>query len=256
MVRYVHAQVKARITNALLHLSIITSVSDFPFHLLRALATDYDGTLAHDGKVTDATLQSLQQLKDAGYRLILVTGRELNDLKATFAHLGIFDLAVLENGAVLYDPDMEELDTLIPPPPPDFIAHLAAQGLPLQIGKGIVATWEPHENVVLQTIKDMGLELQVIFNKGAVMILPSGINKATGLQSALLKIGLDPAEVVGIGDAENDHAFLDICGYSVAVSNALPAILEKVDLVTTHDHGAGVEELIAMLLKKTTPPAP
>ena len=232
-------------------------MTDFPFHLLRALATDYDGTLAHDSNVTAATLASLQQIKAAGYRLILVTGRELNDLKSTFAELAIFDLAVLENGAVLYDPATEELDTLISPPPPEFIAHLAAQGLPLQVGKGIVATWEPHENIVLQTIKDMGLELQVIFNKGAVMILPSGVNKATGLQSALLKIGLDPAEVVGVGDAENDHAFLDICGFSVAVSNALPAIMEKVDLVTTKDHGAGVEELIAMLLKKaTTQPAP
>jgi hydroxymethylpyrimidine pyrophosphatase-like HAD family hydrolase len=225
-------------------------VSQFPFQLLRALATDFDGTLAHDGKVTASTLEALQQFKDAGYRLILVTGRELNDLKATFADLDIFDLAVLENGAVLYDPDTEELDPLIPPPPPDFIARLAAQGLPLQVGRGIVATWEPHENVVLQTIKDMGLELQVIFNKGAVMILPSGINKATGLQSALLKIGLDPAEVVGIGDAENDHAFLEICGCSVAVANALPSIKEKVDIITTHDHGAGVEELIQRLLKK------
>lgn len=229
-------------------------MTEFPFQLLRALATDYDGTLAHDGKVADTTLQALLHFKDAGFRLILVTGRELNDLKTTFADLDIFDLAVLENGAVLYDPSTEELDTLTPPPPPEFIAHLAAQGLPLQIGKGIVATWEPHENIVLQTIKEMGLELQVIFNKGAVMTLPSGVNKATGLQSALLKMGLDPAEVVGVGDAENDHAFLDICGYSVAVSNALPAIMEKVDLVTRNDHGAGVEELIAMLLKKATQP--
>ena len=49
-------------------------------------------------------------------------------------------------------------------------------------GRCIVATWEPHERHVLETIRDLGLELQVIFNKGAVMVLPSGINKATGLR--------------------------------------------------------------------------
>src|SRR5262249_25297866 len=54
---------------------------------------------------------------------------------------------------------------------------------------------------------------------------------------------------VGVGDAENDHAFLALCEGSVAVANALPAVKEKADLVTRGDHGAGVEELIARLVK-------
>jgi hypothetical protein len=45
---------------------------------------------------------------------------------------------------------------------------------PISVGRVIVATWEPHENTVLKTIRDCGLELQVIFNKGAVMVLPAG----------------------------------------------------------------------------------
>ena len=61
---------------------------------------------------------------------------------------------------------------------------------------------------MLEAIRDLGLELQVIFNKGAVMVLPSGVNKATGLDAALDELGLSPHNVVGVGDAENDHAFL------------------------------------------------
>ena len=72
----------------------------------------------------------------------------------------------------------------------------------------IVATWEPHETVVLEAIHELGLELQIIFNKGAVMVLPSGVNKATGLAAALEELRLSAHNVVGIGDAENDHAFL------------------------------------------------
>ncbi|MEP6670846.1 MAG: HAD family hydrolase [Chthoniobacter sp.] len=215
---------------------------------MRALATDYDGTLAHDGSVNGATLHALRKLKEAHFRLILVTGRELHELRGIFAEINWFDLAVMENGAVLYHPHTGEVEALAPPPPSEFVARLHERGLPLQVGKSIVATWEPHENVVLQTIKEMGLELQVIFNKGSVMILPSGVNKATGLRAAAERLSLTPAQVVGVGDAENDHAFLQICGYSVAVANALPSVRDEVDYVTKLDHGDGVTELIMRML--------
>jgi hydroxymethylpyrimidine pyrophosphatase-like HAD family hydrolase len=112
----------------------------------------------------------------------------------------------------------------------------------------IVATWTPHETEVLKTIREMGLELQVIFNKEAVMVLPVGVNKATGLSAALAAMGMSPHEVVGVGDAENDHAFLSICGCGAAVSNALPALKQRADLVTRGDRGAGVAELIEELV--------
>ena len=215
---------------------------------LRALATDFDGTLAHNGTVKATTREALEKLKCAGFKLILVTGREVNDLVSIFPEITRFDVAVMENGAVLFHPESGKVEALAASPPPGFIARLHELGLPLQIGKCIVATWEPHETEVLHAIKDFGLELQVVFNKGAVMILPTGVNKATGLQAALRQLGIDPAEVAGVGDAENDHAFLEVCGYSVAVANALPSIREQVDLVTAADHGDGVTELIGRLL--------
>lgn len=215
---------------------------------LRALATDYDGTLAHDGKVSDTTLQAMERLKEAGYKLILVTGRELNELIATFPQIGLFDLMVMENGGVIYEPATGNTEALAPPPPTDFVTRLIEKGMPVAVGKVILATWEPHETEVLAAIKELGLDLQVIFNKGAVMILPSGVNKASGLRAALSMLGLEEAEVVGIGDAENDRAFLDICGYSVAVANALPSIKDKVHYVTESGHGDGVTELIERLL--------
>lgn len=45
-----------------------------------ALATDYDGTLAHHGVVDGPTLEALRRLKESGRRLVLVTGRELPEL--------------------------------------------------------------------------------------------------------------------------------------------------------------------------------
>jgi HAD superfamily hydrolase (TIGR01484 family) len=108
------------------------------------------------------------------------------------------------------------------------------------VGRVIVATWHPHEDKVLEVIRKLGLEYQVILNKDAVMVLPSGVNKASGLSAALREMGLSPRNAVGVGDAENDQALLSLCGCGVAVANALPLLKECADFVTKGDRGAGV----------------
>jgi hypothetical protein len=112
------------------------------------------------------------------------------------------------------------------------------------LGRVIVATWEPNEGKVLSAIHNLGLNLQITFNKGAVMVLPVGVTKASGLCGALAQLGLSPLNCIGVGDAENDLAFLDVCGLPVAVANALPSVKERVAFVTTSTRGAGVAELI------------
>ncbi|MDW6021356.1 HAD family hydrolase [Mesorhizobium sp. BAC0120] len=216
-----------------------------------ALATDYDGTIAHDGVVREETVAALQSLKDTGRKLILVTGRELADLKRAFPATELFDKIVAENGALLYTPSSEEERTLAPPPSLEFIRRLKARGVePISAGRSIVGTWEPHQSTVLEIIQKLGLELEIIFNKGAVMVLPTGVNKASGLAAALADLKLSPYNVVGVGDAENDHAFLKACGLSVAVDNAIPAVKETADLVTKSARGAGVEELVTNLTER------
>ena len=214
-------------------------------HYFGTLATDYDGTIAHDGVLDSQTIAALERLKRSGRRLVLVTGRELRDLERACARLDLFDRVVAENGALLYTPASKEQRPLGPPPPPAFVAYLEALGLqPLSVGQVIVATWEPNEAAVLEAIRTLGLDLQIIFNKGAVMVLPNGINKASGLAAALEDLGLSAHNVVATGDAENDLAFMRTCGCAVAVGNALPAVKDAANMVTQAARGAGVAELI------------
>lgn len=227
-----------------------------------ALAADYDGTLAHDGRMTPGTWAALRKLKASGRKLLIVSGRELDELLGLLDQPDLFDRIVAENGAVVYQPDTKEVKAIGPPPPERFVTELRERlGIAddpdrlaphgprlLAVGRVIVATWEPHQHEVLEVIQALGLEMQVIFNKGAVMVLPSGVNKATGLSAALADLGLSPHNVVGVGDAENDHAFLTRCECAAAVSNALPAVKDTADVVTRADHGAGVVELVEHLL--------
>ena len=69
-----------------------------------ASVTDYDGTLATDGSVTPATLKALQTYRDRGGILILVTGRQLDDLLQVFPHTLLFHGIVAENGTVFDHP--------------------------------------------------------------------------------------------------------------------------------------------------------
>src|SRR5262245_11891329 len=214
-----------------------------------ALACDYDGTIAWDGEVTQRTLDALADVKKSGRKLILVTGRELDDLMKVFPPLDLFDRVVAENGALLYRPQTREERKLAERPSEEFIRELIHRGAErVSVGRVIVATWRPHETTAVECIRDFGLELQVIFNKGAVMILPSGVNKATGLAAALKELGLSAHNVVGVGDAENDHAFLSVCECSVAVENALDTLKERVDWVTDEAHGNGAVELIHAIM--------
>jgi HAD superfamily hydrolase (TIGR01484 family) len=213
------------------------------------LATDYDGTIAHDGVVDEQTLTALRRVRDSGRKLVLVTGRILPDLLATFPGIEHFDSAVVENGALLYDPATKQEKVLTEPPEESFLEALRrADVKPLSIGHGIVATWDDQKEKVLQVIQNLGLERHIIFNKGALMVLPSGVNKATGLKCALEGMGFSAHNAVGIGDAENDHAFLSACECAGAVANALPALKERADIVTEGARGAGVQELVSMLL--------
>ncbi|MER3423446.1 MAG: phosphoglycolate phosphatase, partial [Nitrospiraceae bacterium] len=206
-------------------------------------------TLAMHGRVDDETLDGLERLRSSGRKLILVTGRELDDLCSVFPHVHLFDRVVAENGALLYRPGTREEKLLGTPPPEAFIKELRARNImPLSVGRAIVATRTPHETDVIEVIRDLGLELQVIFNKGAVMILPAGVNKATGLMAALDELSLSPHNVVAVGDGENDHALLRLCEYAVAVSDALPMLKEQADYVTKGECSAGVLEIIEELL--------
>lgn len=216
----------------------------------QALATDYDGTIARDGAVDDDTIAALSCLRQSGRKLIMVTGRELDDLIRVCPRIDLFDLVVAENGAVLYDPSDKVEAVLSGGPSLELVNRLKALGVPnISVGRSIIALWKPNEVEALEAIRDLGLELHIVFNKEAVMILPSAVNKATGLAEALERLAIDVASVVGIGDAENDHSFINACGYRVAVSNAIPSLKDEVDLVTDGARGEGVQQLIARLME-------
>ncbi|MGH7618047.1 MAG: HAD family hydrolase, partial [Gemmatimonadaceae bacterium] len=214
-----------------------------------ALATDYDGTIASFEHLSDDVERALENLRASGRRALLITGRTFEELASVCPRLDLFSAIVLENGAALYKPSSRETTVLCQPVPEALMRELERRGVaPLVRGRAILATRRPHEIAVLESIRDLGLELQITFNGNAVMILAPGVNKGSGLGAALRELDLSAHEVVGIGNAENDHSFLDLCECAVAVDNAIASIKAKTDFITHASNGAGVVELIEELI--------
>ena len=214
-----------------------------------ALAADYDETLAADGKVRGETFAALSLLRKSGRRTVLVTGRELPDLKRVCPRLDLFDRVVAENGALLYRPQTGEEVALAGSPPSGLVERLRASGVPVSAGRVIISTRVPHVAAVVEAVRALGVAVRLVFNKGAVMLLPPGIDKRSGLEAALAELGLSLRNTVAVGDAENDQAMLLASQCGVAVDNALAALKDGADLVLREARGHGVEELVARLLE-------
>ncbi len=222
----------------------------------RVLAFDFDGTLAEQGAVPLPLQVALERLHTTGYALFLVTGRRSESVP--LGALGdVFMGIVWENGAVLYHSATEEVYLPFGVVDPRLVEALEAAGVPLDRGLASVSTWVPHDATVWRVLNEWGSDVVVAHNKGAVMILPAGATKRTGLERLLGMCGFSPRNLVSFGDGENDLSLLELGEFGVAVADAVPSLKVTADLVTTQSGPAGVLEVLeAYWLKGLTPAVP
>src|SRR6266545_666950 len=206
----------------------------------RAIAVDYDGTLTANDRPDPLVLEALAATRRERRRLILVTGRILAELEQVFPEVrDCFDAIVAENGAVVWQPG-GGVRTVVPPVSVALEEALCLRGIPVHRGQVLLATGAMYDQTILQEITQLGLEDQLIHNRSALMVLPPGITKGTGLLEALSDLGISHHSTIGVGDAENDHSLLDACELGVAVANAVPGLKERADVVLAEPDGSGV----------------
>lgn len=193
-------------------------------------------------------------VKEAGYVLILVTGRRL----AVIPELGPFDelceAIVAENGATIYYPLINRVETPFGKLADEVVQNLKLLNIGVEFGEAIAATWTPHDRAVLDSIAKTGYAATLEYNKGAVMVLPPGATKGSGLKHALAKLGYSTRNVLACGDAENDRSMFEQADLSVAVSNATPNIRNLADLVLEKKGGEGCRDMLANLVQNKIPP--
>lgn len=210
-----------------------------------AIAIDYDGTLTGPGdQPSEDALGAIEAARRRGLRVLLVTGRILEELRSVFPSADLwFDALVAENGAVL---SVEGVTRVLAAPVEfELDEALVARGIPFRRGQVLLATEVAHEHAVTDEIRRLGLECQISRNRGELMLLPPGISKGFGVAEALGDLGVSPHSAVAIGDGENDHALLRSCEIGVAVANAVPSLRRHADVVLEKEAGSGVADFLA-----------
>ena len=208
-----------------------------------AVAIDYDGTLSTTDRPAGAVLSALAENRSAGRRVILVTGRILSELHAVFPDVDRhFDLIVAENGGVLSSQGVERV--LAVPVAKDLDDALAERHIAFRRGLVLLACDAHDERAVLAQVRRLGLECQLIRNRGSLMVLPSGVSKGSGLLEALADLGISRHNTIAIGDAENDHSLLDVSELGVAPANAVDALKAHADITLELPDGEGVARFL------------
>jgi hydroxymethylpyrimidine pyrophosphatase-like HAD family hydrolase len=209
----------------------------------RILAFDFDGTLAADGSVPPALQKALASVRAAGFTLFLVTGRRHGSVELGLVG-DLFDGIVWENGAVLCHSGAREVFLPFGHLDAGLAEALKVAGVPVERGSAILSTWRPHEEAVWRVLSAWGGDPVVVHNKDALMILPPGASKGSGLERLLGICGLSRRNLVSFGDAENDLPLLRLGELGVAVADAVPALQAVADLVTTQPGPDGVLEAL------------
>jgi HAD superfamily hydrolase (TIGR01484 family) len=209
----------------------------------RVLAFDFDGTLAVNGGVSPEVEAALEQCRASGHVLFLVTGRRFETV--ALGHLGeMFSGVVWENGAVLSHAASGETYLPFGQIDPRLLKAMEDAGIPFERGLAIAATWTPHDQALWRIMSSLGSSTSLEYNKSAVMVLPSGATKGSGLERLLAMCGLSPRNLAAFGDAENDLSMLKLAEVSVAVADAVPAVIETADVLATAPGPQGVLEIL------------
>lgn len=82
-----------------------------------------------------------------------------------------------------------------------------------------------------------------------IEVMPLGVDKGTGLAALAEYLKLTPAEVMAVGDGENDLAMLRYAGLSVAMGNACDVVKETARVVTECNDEDGLAKAVERVLR-------
>ncbi len=87
-------------------------------------------------------------------------------------------------------------------------------------------------------------DVELVYSISCLNILAKGSNKAKGIEFLGEKTGIDPIEMLGVGDSEVDYEFLRRVGYSAAPDNAVQAIKDIANYVSPYNAAEGVRDIL------------
>src|SRR6185503_6064476 len=129
-------------------------------------------------------------------------------------------------------------------------------GASYQVGRVIVGVARADEGTVRDALGAAGVTCDLVPNRAAIMLLPAGVSKGSGVEQVLRFMELSPHDVLALGDAENDLALFDACGFSACPADSVAAVRERADWTLPGGAGPGVGLAIRDTILPGRLPAP
>ena len=141
----------------------------------------------------------------------------------------------------------------------DYAHHIGVkpQMVPQRMGSlpvtqfGVFAEPETIRIVKRQIDSVFGGKVRTVVSGGHFLEICHPLaKKSHGLKQLAKRMGISPSEIVAVGDNNNDLDMIAYAGLGVAVDNALPAVKEVANYVTTSNDDDGVANLLEKILKE------
>jgi len=226
--------------------------------LILAAALDLDGTsIGPDENISPAVHEAIVRLAER-IPVFIATGREPADVLRYANELGLTTPQLCDGGANILDP-VQGVSTWTAPLGP-VNAEAVVTRL-REMGSAFVAThasgtastfddvpdWDLIRVSALDLDEDTADALATEFRRNKNMyvikaVLPynglwavdftlAGVDKASGIARVGQTLGVNPTNMVAVGDSYNDLPMLEACGFSVAMGNAPPEVKDAAEFV-------------------------
>lgn len=250
--------------------------------MIKACFFDIDGTLlSHkSGAMSVSTAECLKELQRKGIKIVICTGRFLEEMKQLPLGDISFDAYLTLNGQLCYDKDYQMFaGTPIPESEVEVLVSMfETEKIPLLlIGKNgrvlnfVNQTVVDTQNATMGRIPEVGKyngepiyqicsyvpeekkkllksfldECDITsWNETGIDIVAKGSGKDVGIQRCIDRMGLRRSEIIAFGDGENDIPMLKFAGIGVAMGNAEPAVKSGADYVTAGVDDDGIQKAL------------
>ncbi len=238
---------------------------------MKYLFFDYDGTLTHNGVISEKNKEYLSKAQAAGHKIFLNTGRSKGNVPDHVFQAIPFDGMICGAGYMEYEGKVL-FEEHMPASVLEAGLEYASKHNCRVLYEGVEKLYSNEPNQWLLDINDhlpfsekmritnMTINRKLdssdkdIFSLCKVVelptyfeVMPKHVGKATGLKFIEDNLGVDHEDIIVFGDSENDVEMLKFAHTSVIMNHAPDFLSEYATLRTDSDENGVAEGLIKIL---------